>query len=149
MLNKLLQKIISKSFKELENKPILIKFDDVFNIHDTYCIYFSYHNHFEINVDWSLQNKKSALMGAIVHELCHIVWETNISSVHFYEDYDLYCNNPMHMQRDEIYTDLQTIMCGYGKHLLSLMKHFHNYPTKDYASGQYCGMKISDIEKLI
>ena len=149
MLNKLLKKIIDKSFTGLCVTPISINFAHVFFKHDAYCIYFTTNNSYHIGIDHSLKNNRKAIIGAIVHELNHIEWELFSSDNYFKQDFKLYQSELKHKQRDEIYTDIQTILKGYGKELLELMNHYHKHPTLEYTNGSYCGLKSSDIKKLI
>ncbi len=66
MLYKLMNRIISKSFFQMKGLPIEIKFSNVFEKEDAYCIYYSRSNDknkFVIDIDWSLQKNRKAIIG--------------------------------------------------------------------------------------
>lgn len=148
-LARTLHEIILKSFLHLRDKNITIHYDDLFNKEDCYCVCYCYPTKFEIKIDHSLQNKRKAIIGAIVHELNHIVWYVYNPQGYHEQDYKLYKEELIHRHRDEVYTDLQTILYGYGFELLELMEHYQKYPTEEYTNGTYCGLKAQEIKRLI
>lgn len=148
-LDKIMSKMIRKSFPELINVNILIEFAETFQIDDCYFIYGTVKGGFFIHVEESLKNFNPAITeGGIAHELCHILWARTISRVHEKTDSRLYVKYWHHRQRDEKYTDLETILRGYGPQLRLAMDHYHKYPPKEYLAGKYCGLTIDDFKKL-
>ena len=148
-LEKIMRKIIKESFPELANIDISIDFEDSYNIDDCYFLYGNKEIGFFIDVDKSLETaEQGIIVGGIAHELCHILWECSVTKYYERHDSRLYKKHFLHRQRDEKYTDLETILRGYGPELLLVMKHYQDYPTKDYAAGKYCGLTYSDLIKL-
>ena len=144
-LDCLLTTIIDISFAELKRVKISIGFEDCLKNHDSHCYYAYKNKNYFIGIGTTLNVKdhKNIIIGAIAHELCHIVWEISTSERHFNKDYALFESNFMHRQRDEQYTDLQTILRGYGKELKELMLYYHQHPTKEYI--EECNDLIKEI----
>ena len=144
-----MSEIVVKSFPELKYIKIEIDFNNVLEEDDAYFIYGTFSkNEFFIDLDKSLKIvKKEIIVGGIVHELCHIVWELNIPEFKS-KDLKFYKIIPKYRQRDEKYTDLETILRGYGSELFSLMDYYQRYPTRGYKKGTYSGLTVDDLKKI-
>ena len=149
-LDKIMKDLIKKSYPELINREISIEFENNFEEDDCYFIYGNMRGGgFFIEVEESLKNFDSRIaIGGIAHELCHIVWEISLPKYYEKNDARLYHRHLHHRQRDERYTDLETILRGYGSELRLTMEHYHKYPTKDYLAGNYCGLRIDEFKRL-
>jgi len=119
-LKKVLDEIVSNSFPELRERKIKIEYAQIENA------YFGFNGNkkgYELYVDPKMKNvSKNLVLGGIVHELCHIVNEMNLSRYMSRKDRLLYKKNSHYFQLDEKNTDLQAILRGYGKGILALSK---------------------------
>ena len=132
-----LEEIISKSFPELSKQKIKIRYE---KMPSALFAFDGIMNHYHISVDSTLKKaSKKLIQGGLVHELCHIVNEMNLSKYMKRNDLKLYGKNSHYRQLDEKNTDLQVIMRGYGSHLLELIGR----GKKDE------GLTLKEVKKLL
>ena len=136
-LENLLYRIVSKSFHELKDQKIKIEYAEIENA------YFGFSGNkkgYEMYVDPKMKKaSKNLVVGGIAHELCHIVNEMHLSSYVNRKDRLLYKKNSHYFQLDEKNTDLQAILRGYGKEILTLSK----------LKKRVGGLTPEDVKKLL
>lgn len=136
-LQKLIKKIIRKSFPELKGVEVsgaYVKFEED---EDYCCIYSNDKGKYFIEMEEILRNEESSIVIAfLVHELLHIVWEKQSSRRYFNNDYALYEKYELHRKRDEQYTDLQVILRGYGKELKACNLKYYSRSRNGYLTAK-------------
>lgn len=139
---KLLKDLMQKSFPELKNTNISIEFCDADPEGIHHCAYSTEGDNFYIEIDPILRaEEEPIIIGFLVHELCHIVWEVSLVSDHFKKDLSLYKNYAPHRKRDERCTDLEVILRGYGTELRACNARY--YPDSDEGY-----LTLKELEKL-
>jgi hypothetical protein len=104
----------------------------------------------EIIITFSAEDVKQmpdpALVGCIVHELCHAEYDIALSPSTFDSNDKRYASDPEFRSTHEREIDLEVIRKGYGRELLALQlyhnEHYEAYQTSD-------GLTSDETERII
>lgn len=144
-LKELLEDIIESSFPELMNEDIQIEYK---NLEDALMEQGGLTGHgYYIEVDNTLKKApEKVITGGLVHKLCHILTDTQLGKRKSMADRLAYKISKRYKTLDERNTDLQVIIRGYGKQLLSFME----YSAKEgYDFYQEDGLSILEIKNIL
>ncbi|MFL6415348.1 MAG: hypothetical protein ACJ74Y_06730 [Bryobacteraceae bacterium] len=92
------------------------------------------------------QMSDAALVGCLVHELCHAAYDFALSPSLFAANNQRYASDPEFRSAHEREIDLAVIKKGYGRELLALQlyhnEHYDSYQTSD-------GLTPDETERLL
>jgi hypothetical protein len=92
------------------------------------------------------QMSEPALVGCIVHELCHAEHDFALAPAIFTDNNQQYISDPEFRSTHEREIDLAVIQKGYGRELLALQL-YHNEHYEDYQTSD--GLTPEETERII
>jgi hypothetical protein len=148
-LNTTVREIVQRSFPELRNLPISCRVTET--AEDFLAgIHWNYTDPPSVVITFSatdvVQMSDAALVGCIVHELCHAEFDAALSPSVFAANDQQYAADPEFRTSHEREIDLAVIRKGYGQELLAL-QIYHNQHYEPYQASD--GLTPEETQKLM